>query len=178
MNRKVLLARNQFFLPPKATIEPPKIEHPNSIVLDKMTTEQRESKSLKTFLKNQRRSARRRGATVKRSDSSETGSVGTLPVDVPEQHGAASSLLLLPADLLTESILPFLEPRDLAALSSCSKQSQKVAEDGQLWMKMYQERFPQSRLVPLANSEWKRAYQLSETKLVDRLRCFSTKKTF
>lgn len=172
IRKKELLAKNHFFVPSK-----PADETPKSAVLGKISLEQQRKKSLKTFLKNQRRNARRR-ATRKRIDGEVDVSQSDVSLGDETVQDTASSLFALPPVLLTDSILTYLEPQDLAALSTCSNLSKVTAENGRLWKKMYQKRFPESNLVPKASSEWKRAYQLSETKLVDRLRCFSTRKTF
>ena len=66
----------------------------------------------------------------------------------------------------------------MALLGACNKYSKTFSEDGYLWQTMFRLRFPQSQLSPKAMKEWKLVYQLSLSKVVDRLRCFITNKTF
>lgn len=172
-NKKALLAKNQFFVPPKAATG----NAASDKAADKKSEEQQAKKSLKTFLKNQRRNARRRAMKATSAARNESQVQQSEPID-KEILQEDSCLLSLPSGVLIESLLSFLAPRDLVSLSSCSKHSKVLAENGFLWKNLHQKNFPKSQLIPKAPSEWKRAYELSETKLSDRLRCFSTRKTF
>mmetsp|Transcript_6714 Transcript_6714/g.17280 ORF Transcript_6714/g.17280 Transcript_6714/m.17280 type:complete len:853 (-) Transcript_6714:134-2692(-) len=89
-----------------------------------------------------------------------------------------SMLLSLPYDTLTGCIMSFLEPNDLLAMGSTNKMAQQLTQDGFLWQSIFRERFPDSQLNPKAMKEWKLAYQLSLSRVVNRLRCFATKQTF
>jgi len=172
-NKKALLANNHFFLPPKVATE----NAASAKVADTNSAEHQAKKSLKTFLKNRRRNARKRSMKATRSVRNEPQAHLSEPID-KEIFQEDSCLLSLPFGLQIESLLSFLAPRDLTTLSSCSKHSKVLAENGFLWKNLHQKNFPKSQLIPKAASEWKRVYQLSETKLADRLRCFSTRKTF
>jgi stress response protein SCP2 len=89
-----------------------------------------------------------------------------------------SALLALPYDILTGGVLSFLRPEDMVSLGRCNKTSKQITEDGFLWQNLFRERFPESKLTPRAMQEWKLAYKLTLSKLVNRMRCFFTKQTF
>lgn len=87
-------------------------------------------------------------------------------------------LLSLPYEVLTNGILSYLRPEEMGALGACNKETKEVSEAGFLWQTLFRQRFTSSLLNPMAMKEWKLAYQLSLAKIVDRLRCGTTKKTF
>jgi hypothetical protein len=43
---------------------------------------------------------------------------------------------------------------------------------------LFRQDFPGRSLAPVAETEWKLAYQLTSSKLCEHMRCFHTKKTF
>ena len=120
----------------------------------------------------------------------------SLPEDVTEAVTAASSvdtqemverpieaprvcqLLSLPYDVITNGVLSYLRPEDMAMLGSCSKQAKELCQEGYLWQSLFKQKFPTSELTPMAMKEWRLAYQLTLTKIVDRLRCYVTQNTF
>lgn len=87
-------------------------------------------------------------------------------------------LLSLPYDIILNGIMSFLRPEEMCKLGACSRYAKHVSEAGFLWQTMFKQRFPGSQLSPQSMEEWKLAYQLSLTKVVDRLRCGTTQKTF
>ncbi|CAB9519891.1 ubiquitin-conjugating enzyme [Seminavis robusta] len=100
-------------------------------------------------------------------------------IETDRSSPAGDSLLLaLPYEVLTNGILSFLRPEEMVKLGSTCKSAKTVCEEGYLWQSLFRQRFPASSLSPQNMKEWKTAYQLSLTNIVDRLRCFSTQKTF
>jgi len=90
----------------------------------------------------------------------------------------ASDLYKLPYDVLCSSVLSFLAPEDLTKFAVCSKQSQRLAEEGYVWKSLFSMKYPLSRLNANVMKDWKLCYLLEHNKTVDSLRCFHTKKTF
>ena len=90
----------------------------------------------------------------------------------------AEYLLELPADVLSRGVLSYLGPNDLLSLGSCSIHSSKLAGDGYLWKSIVARDFPNSGILPVCDREWQMVYRLVSTNLVERMRCFHTKKTF
>lgn len=147
-------------------------------------------KSTKCSRKNQRRNARRRAAAEKRRrakilkvDPMEDNCVS--PTNSREQDHLIEQevekrclLLDLPYNVLTGNILSYLRPEEMSTLGACSKYTKMVTEEGYLWQSMFRQRFPYSQLSPKSMKEWKLAFKLTLSKILDRLRCFSTKKTF
>jgi stress response protein SCP2 len=87
-------------------------------------------------------------------------------------------LLDLSSDVLSRGILSFLSPKDLVSLGSCSRRSQKVTHEGFLWKSWVTKDFPECKITPVSNTEWKLAYQVVSSKLDIRMRCSHTKQTF
>lgn len=83
-----------------------------------------------------------------------------------------------PDDIWTACILPFLNPKDVISFGCCSKKWKSLSETGYIWKPFFRSRFPSSGLTPISSQEWKLAYKLSTTKVLERLRCSHTKKTF
>lgn len=83
-----------------------------------------------------------------------------------------------PEDIWTACILPFLSPKDIISFGCCSKKWKSLSETGHIWKPFFCSRFPSSNLTPISSQEWKLAYKLSTTKVLERLRCSHTKKTF
>lgn len=184
---------NKFFIPPKSSYAAmTKAEQKKKL---ETFTEAEQKKKLRTLRKNQRRAARRRAvaaATAQKKTAQKKAA--TEPVedsapattmtaagtedDLSVQLFKESPLLTLPYEVLTDEILSYLRPEEMAKLGACSKYSKAVTEEGFLWQSMFKERFPTSQLTPASMNEWKRAYQFSLSSIVDRLRCFVTQRTF
>ena len=143
--------------------------------------------STKCSQKNQRRNARKcERRRLLQEKELETAVVSAPDEDVHEKRDVEQQknvtgycrLLQLPYVVLTEGVLSYLRHEDMALLGACNKYSKTISEDGYLWQTMFRLRFPQSQLSPKAMKQWKLVYQLSLSKVVDRLRCFITNKTF
>ena len=105
-------------------------------------------------------------------------SESTEPDVSKRESNEGARLLSLPYDALTGGIMSYLRPEDMTSFGSCSRYANQITEEGFLWQSMFREKFPNSKLTPQAMKEWKLAYKLTLSKLVDRLRCFHTKQTF
>ena len=108
------------------------------------------------------------------ASSADTAELEERPIKAP----GVCQLLSLPYDVMTNGVLSYLRPEDMAMLGSCSKQSKKLCQEGYLWQSLFKQKFPANELTPMAMKEWKLAYQLTLSKIVDRLRCSATQKTF
>ena len=92
--------------------------------------------------------------------------------------GKEDTVMAQPDDIWTSCILPFLNPKDIISFGCCCKESKSLSETGHIWKPIFQSRFPSSGLTPVSSPEWKLAYKLSTSKVLERLRCSNTKKTF
>ena len=138
-------------------------------------------KNTKAYRKNRKRNARRRAAAeaARLVALKDTPSASPTEALVPStKDNGSCPLLSLPYAVLTEGVLSFLRPEDMAPLVCTNKYAKKVTQDGYLWQFLFKKRFPQSALTSKAMKEWKRAYHLQLTKIVDRSHCFKTQKTF
>ena len=90
----------------------------------------------------------------------------------------SSPLLSLPYSVVTGGIISFLAPKDIAKVAQTSKRSKRLAEEGFLWQAMFKERFPHSKLTQSSMREWKLAYQLTLSQIINEIRCPLTKKSF
>ena len=78
----------------------------------------------------------------------------------------------------TSSILLFLTLHKLLAFGSCCKETKKLSETAHIWKHLFQHHFAASHLNPVSPLEWKLAFKVSETKVVETLRCFKTERSF
>jgi len=182
-----VLAQNKYFVPRKLEKS---LHHNSGIAAHFSLKLQRDDdkgtqKSLRCHMRNQRRKKKRAKERLARqmksnkdADNSEKkGKVVAIPKIVIEVSKPKSTVLEV-QDIWTNGILPFLDPRDVVAFGCCSKGSKSLSETGHLWKPLYRSKFPSSGLNLVSPEEWKLAYKLSTNKVLDRLRCFHTKKNF
>jgi len=183
-----VLAQNKYFVPSKLEKS---LHHNSGIAAHFSPKPQRDDNdkgcktTLRCHMRNQRRRRKRAQLRLAREIKSneEAGN--------PEKEGKAIAIsktvvevskpkptVLEVKDIWTSAILPFLALKDIVTFGCCSKECKILSEAGHLWKSFYRSKFPSLVLDPVSLKEWKLAYKLSTNRVLDRLRCFHTKKTF
>lgn len=204
-SKKQSLQNNSFFLPPskeKMLHDNDAI----STIVEMKNTKWLEKSNLKCHKRNQQRKKRRAALrALKMSNSSNTSlstskdtsspcsainpMVSSIEVtkrtEVDHQFEENSSnttepslLMHVPDDIMTFKIMVFLSPKDVATMGMCSKQMKSISESGYLWSSFFKSDFESSAIKPVSDTQWKLAYKLSSSQVLNRLRCFHSKKTF
>jgi len=139
------------------------------------------STSLRCFKRNQRRNRRRaEQSTASRKIQEQPKDAGLKPSPdaVNEAEMLVENILKLPEAMLN-GILSYLSPQEIVKFGASSQASKVASEKNHLWKALFERSFAKTPLSLISSlQEWKLAYQLTDTKMVEHLRCSHTKKTF
>mmetsp|Transcript_6428 Transcript_6428/g.8450 ORF Transcript_6428/g.8450 Transcript_6428/m.8450 type:complete len:814 (-) Transcript_6428:470-2911(-) len=138
--------------------------------------------NLKCFKRNQRRKRQRAQKRAQKKTGNDNQGSSCIDekesIEEIEEVDAQFHLLAMPADICNAT-LGFLGPGDLLRFGECNKQALSLSRDAQLWQKLYKKDHYNGKLAESTGIvEWKLAYQLEATGLIQRLRCSYTKQTF
>ncbi|KAL3914523.1 MAG: hypothetical protein SGARI_000077 [Bacillariaceae sp.] len=91
----------------------------------------------------------------------------------------ASNILELPADILTQGVLSFLTAKDLVSFGSTGSRGHSLIQEHSLWERLFRIDFKSFKsVVPVSVQEWQAVYKLASLGVMEKNRCYQSKKTF